>query len=206
MRSFFLENMLLGLARGACAILGMELTQFAGAEIWFDSPEPPYYAAYRDRLPMIHYHQPANLLRFPKHYLELKPVLADPHASRQAIALCERELAMAGGADERITLRVCAELRRPDADGYPAVDALANRLHMSGRSLKRKLQQEGTSYLQLLEDARQRDALDLLRHSKLSAQDIAARLGYRNPGNFTRAFRKWTGETPGGYRRRNSAA
>ncbi|MDM4769777.1 AraC family transcriptional regulator [Solimonas sp. SE-A11] len=202
LRSFFVENILLGLARGACAILGMELRDFQGAEIGFDWPEPPYHAAYRERLPNIRFGQPANLLRFPLRYLELRPVLADPHASRQAIELCERELAQAGGLQDSVGLRVCAELRLSHNGGYPSVDAVAERMHMSGRSLKRKLQAEGTSYLALLEDVRQRDAQELLRHSTLELQQVAARLGYTNPANFTRAFRKWTGDSPSGYRRR----
>ena len=202
LRSFFIENILLGLARGGSAILGMELRDFEGAEIWFDWPEPPYHAAYRERLPPIRFNQPATLLRFPLRYLQVRPVLADPHASRQAIALCERELAQAGGLQEGIGLRVCGELALEPEGGYPGVDAVATRLHMSGRSLKRKLQAEGTSYLALLEEVRQRDAFQLLRHSTLELQEIAARLGYTNPANFTRAFRKWTGDSPSLYRRR----
>ena len=202
LRSFFIENILLGLARGGSAILGMELRDFDGAEIWFDWPEPPYHSAYRDRLPPIRFNQPANLLRFPLRYLALRPVLADPHASKQAIALCERELAQAGGLQEGVGLRVCGELALRAEGGYPSVDAVAASLHMSGRSLKRKLQAEGTSYLALLEEVRQRDAFQLLRHSTLELQDIAARLGYTNPANFTRAFRKWAGDSPSAYRRR----
>lgn len=203
LRPFFLENILIGLARGACAILGLELHDFADAEIWFDWPEPSYHAAYRERLPAIRFDRPSNLLRFPNRYLELRPVLADPHASKQAIALCERELALAGGIEQRTGLRVCAELKPMMGEGgYPGVDAIAARLHVSGRSLKRKLQAEGTSYRSLLEDVRQRDALELLRHTSLGLQDVAARLGYINPANFTRAFRRWTGETPSAYRGR----
>jgi len=202
MRAFFIENILIGLARGACAILGVELRNFDDAEICFDWPEPAYHAAYRERLPPIRFGQRANLLRFPLRYLELKPVLADPNASRQAIALCERELAEVGGLDDNIGLRVCAELRQAPRGGYPGVDAIAVRLHMSGRSLKRKLQAGGTSYLALLEEVRQRDAFELLQRTTLALQDIAARLGYTNPANFTRAFRKWTGESPSSYRER----
>jgi AraC-like DNA-binding protein len=202
LRSFFIENILLGLARGGSAILGMELRDFEGAEIWFDWPEPPYHAAYRERLPAIRFSQPTNLLRFPLRYLQLRPVLADPHASKQAIALCERELAQAGGLQDAIALRACGELLLVPEGGYPGVDQVAARLHMSGRSLKRKLQAEGTSYLALLEEVRQRDAFQLLRHSTMELQQIAARLGYTNPANFTRAFRKWTGDSPSQYRRR----
>lgn len=202
LRAFFLENILLGLARGASAVIGADFKDFPEAEIWFDWPEPAYHAAYRDRLPTIRFSRPANLLRFPIRWLEMRPVLADPLASQQAIELCERELAQAGGVEDPISLRVCAELALLPQGGYPPVDAVAARLHMSGRSLKRKLQLTGTSFLQLLEEVRRRDAQELIERSPLELQAIATRLGYTNPANFTRAFRKWTGESPSQYRAR----
>lgn len=202
LRSFFLENILIGLARGACTILGRELHDFDDAEIWFDWPEPPYHAGYRERLPRIRFDRPSNLLRFPNRYLSLKPVMADPNASRQAVALCERELTLAGGLQDHIPLRVCAHLSFLDGGGYPGVDAIAARMHLSGRSLKRKLQAEGSSYLALLEEVRQRDAHQFLNQPELKVQEIAVRLGYTNPANFTRAFRRWTGESPSQYRAR----
>lgn len=200
LRSFFYENILIGLARGAAAILGTELSSFPDGEIWFDWPEPPYHAAYRERLPKIRFSRPANLLRFPVRVLELKPVLADPFASQQAIEACERELALAGGLEDPIGLRVCAELVLSAKGGYPSQATVAQRLHMSGRSLARKLQASGTSFQQLLEEARRRDAQQLIESSALEFQAIAARLGYVNPANFTRAFRKWTGMTPSAYK------
>lgn len=200
LRTFFVENILLGLARGAAAILGRELTDFHEGEIWFDWPEPPYYAAYRARLPRVRFSRPANLLRFPVQLLELRPVLADPYASKQAIALCERELAQAGGLEDNIGLRVCAELVLDPAGGYPKLDDVAARLHMSSRSLNRKLQASGSSFLQLLEETRKRDAHALLEEGTLDLQAIAGRLGYTNPANFTRAFRKWVGMAPSEYR------
>lgn len=202
LRAFFYENILIGLARGAMAVIGTGVKDFSGGEIWFDWPEPPYHAAYRESLPPIRFSRPANLLRFPVHLLRLRPTLADPFASRQAIALCERELEQAGGAGDPIGLRVCAVLALAPQGGYPAQDEVAAHLHMSRRSLARKLQASGSSYQQLLEQSRRRDAHELMERSGLDLQQIAARLGYANPANFTRAFRKWTGESPSQYRLR----
>lgn len=201
-RRFHYENILIGMARGSAAIIGMELTQLPDAEIWFDWPEPPYHAAYRERLPMVRFSRPANLLRFPARLLELRPVLADPFASRQAIELCERELAQVGGLQDPIGLRVCAELVLSAQGGYPNLDTVAKRLHMSSRSLARKLQANGSSFQLLLENARRRDAHALIESGNLELQAVSARLGYLNPANFTRAFRKWTGQSPSQYRER----
>lgn len=206
LRSFFYENVLLSFARGHAVLLGRELTDFPDLEIWFDWPEPPYHRAWADRLPGVRFSQPVNALCFPPRYLDMRPVLADPHASQQAIALCERELALAAGHEADITSRVRAELVPGKRGGYPQLDEIAGRFAMSGRTLKRKLQQNGTSFLLMLEEARRRDAHDLLVHSEFSVQEIAARLGYLNPANFSRAFSQWTGEPPTTYRARMRAS
>lgn len=199
LRRFFYEHILLGVARGAAAILGRELEQFE-VFVEFDWPEPAYHAAWRERLPTTRFSRPANLLRFPARLLNLRPVLADPQATKQAIELCERELRQLGGAGDNTTLRVCAELVQLPRGGYPDQQTIAARLHMSSRTLARKLYDEGGSFQQLVDDVRRRDACELIENSQFELQEIANRLGYRNPANFTRAFRKWTGESPSQYR------
>ena len=52
----------------------------------------------------------------------------------------------------------------------------------------------------MLDEARKRDAMRLLENSALSVEQVALRLGYSDPANFTRAFRKWSGFTPRQYR------
>ena len=91
-------------------------------------------------------------------------------------------------------------LLQADEQGYLTPEQIAERLHISERSLRRHLQQQGTNYQQLLETARQRDAQQLLRQTQAEIQLIAQRLGYNNPANFTRAFKQWTGKTPREFR------
>ncbi|MFN3712243.1 MAG: AraC family transcriptional regulator [Alcanivoracaceae bacterium] len=201
MRQFFVENILLGVARATAVLLGRELLDMAGLEICFDSDEPPYHAAWRKRLPTTRFRQGHNMVRLPRHYLSLRPVMADPLASRGAIELCERELALAAGQEADITQRVRAELVLGN-EGYPNLEQVAATLCVSSRTLKRHLQRAGTSFLLLLEECRRRDAQRLLEHSPLPVQAVASRLGYRNPANFSRAFNKWTGESPLAFRRR----
>ena len=201
-RGFFVENILLGLAGATAVLLGRPLADLPALEIWFDTPEPPHYTAWRNRLPQVRFDQHATLLRLPAEYLNLRPALADPLASQQAIALCEQELALAAGQEDDITARVRAALTPTEDGGYPRLADICAALAISSRTLKRRLQQQGTSYLLLLEAARQQEAQRLLAHSPLPVGDIATRLGYDNPANFTRAFRRWTGEAPSHYRTR----
>ena len=201
MRRFFVENILLGVARATAVLLGRDLMEIPGLEICFDYEEPDYHPHWRDRLPVTRFRQPVNRVRLPLHYLSQRPVMADPLASRGAMELCERELALAAGQEADITQRVRAELML-SGQGYPTLEQVAARLCLSTRTLKRHLQRHGSSFLLILEECRQRDAQRLLEHSGLPVQEIAMRLGYRNPANFSRAFSKWTGESPTSFRQR----
>ncbi|HEX4843161.1 MAG TPA: helix-turn-helix transcriptional regulator, partial [Limnobacter sp.] len=81
-----------------------------------------------------------------------------------------------------------------------SVDDVAQSLHVSPRTLKRKLQAEGKHFTELLGEVVQRDACLLLETSRLTVDEIAARVGYQDRANFTRAFKKRAGKTPSEYR------
>jgi len=102
---------------------------------------------------------------------------------------------MTSPGPENLLERVRAELR-PGTDGYPDLESVASCLFMSGRTLKRKLEQRGTSFQQLLDEVRYRHARRLLENPELDIQQIAAALGYQDPPSFTRAFRRWSGKSP----------
>jgi AraC-like DNA-binding protein len=68
--------------------------------------------------------------------------------------------------------------------------------------LKRRLAEESTSFTSLLESHRHDRASLLLRSKERSVEQIATDLGYADPANFTRAFRRWTGESPRAFRAR----
>lgn len=125
-----------------------------------------------------------------------------PQANRRIRRLCEREcgalLASLGGG--RTADRVRAALHE-HPDGLPEMPVVAAGLHLSTRTLHRRLTAEGTSYRRLAAEIRRVRALELLEHTGLAVEQIAARLGYADAAVFTRAFRRWTGTTPGAYRR-----
>lgn len=124
---------------------------------------------------------------------------ANPEGLRAALALCERESALsAAGSD---VLRRVRTALVPGPDGYLSLEGLAQMLHMTPRTLRRRLQEQGYNYQQLLEDARRRDSAQLLRDPTLEIRRISEKLGYLNPANFTRAFKGWTGMSPREWRR-----
>jgi AraC-like DNA-binding protein len=89
--------------------------------------------------------------------------------------------------------------------GNPALAAAAEAGGLSDRTLQRRLNASGHTYSELLEDARRQAALRLLRDKDIKILDIALELGYSDPANFTRAFRRWTGASPRAARRGGSA-
>jgi AraC-like DNA-binding protein len=196
LRQYAQDMFLVGLLRS----FGQFLSSQDEIELWFDCPEPPYYARYRDRLPPTRFSKGTNQIRFPADRL------ARPLGTRNAVTArlvareCERELALVGQTEdlwERVRAAIVNEQR-----SYPDLEAVARRLYMSSRTLKRRLKMHGTSFQQMLDDARKRDAIRLLEDRTLSVEEVAHRIGYSAPANFLRAFRKWTGTTPGVFRTR----
>ena len=91
--------------------------------------------------------------------------------------------------------RVRAALLELLPQGRRRLQAVAERLALSSRSLQRRLAQEGTSFRKVLEDTRAQLATHYLKQSQLSAAEIAFLLGYDDPNSFFPAFRAWTGTT-----------
>lgn len=110
------------------------------------------------------------------------------------------EVLLARLPSEGLTTRVVALLGEQLARGEPDRSELARRLHLSERTLQRRLAEEGHNYQQLLSDTRQHLAEQHLSTGDLPAAEIALLLGYSEPSVFFRAFRQWTGLTPGEYR------
>jgi len=84
---------------------------------------------------------------------------------------------------------------------YPGLDQMASMLHLSTRTYRRRLQEESTSFQALLDSTRCKHAAQLLRHSGLSIDHVAQRLGFSDVSNFRRAFIQWTGASPSQWRK-----
>jgi len=85
-------------------------------------------------------------------------------------------------------------------DGAPGQDQVAGALHMSSRTLQRKLREEDTSFTELLQQARLDLARRYLGDQRRSVVETAYLLGFSEPSTFSRAFKRWTGMAPAEYR------
>jgi AraC-like DNA-binding protein len=81
----------------------------------------------------------------------------------------------------------------------PALEDMADQMHISPRTLNRRFQDIGTTYKEVVAEVRKDLSLDYLRSGQFSIEEISDLLGYSNPSNFGKAFKAWTGFSPSQY-------
>jgi AraC-like DNA-binding protein len=146
----------------------------------------------------VHFRMPTSGLVLDKAALDAPIRGADPRLGAMLAAYADRELV---AAPESLVGRLRAGLRAAVSDGRPSVSLLARRLGIGPRSLQRRLAEEGTSFRELLGAVRRELALEYLRDRRMPIATIADRLGFADATELQRAFRAWTGLSPGRYRR-----
>jgi AraC-like DNA-binding protein len=144
------------------------------------------------------YQQPFICIQIPRQYWLQPFALACPQRYQQALRVCRQQNKLLG--KQRGILEFCEREIRRALPTLITQEQLADKLGLSSSSLKRVLQQHQTSFSQLVDDVRNQLALQLLQQPDLSNRQLAARLGYSDPHNFRRAFKRWTGFIPGHFR------
>jgi len=175
----------------------------AGAE--FAYPAPPWAARYEtvfDCRPS--FGSERHALRLAAFMLDQPLPGGDPVTAAAAEAQCRRLLAgmsPAGGLATRLRRLLLDHPGR-----LPNQDDAARSLNLSRRSLRRRLAQEGTSFRALTDEVRFGLVAGYLENTGLPLDEIAARTGFSDAANLSHAFRRWTGDSPGAWRRRHGAA
>lgn len=160
-------------------------------------PEPSWGQHYRDFCPQSVFGAAQLRIELPPDVWASAGIASDPEAFRTALRDCERQLTQIQMGT--VTTRV--QRRLLDCDGsYPSLALMAEREHVSPRTLIRHLREEGMTYQRLLDAVREELACWLLVHTELSVEAIAERLGYQDTSNFSRTFRRWLGCTPRAFR------
>lgn len=196
-REFVMELMLASLAY---MIEQLDPSALSDAEIHMTGPEPSYYARLARSLPMrVRYDEPECVVRGSAALLDRRPYLADPKVAALAREQCEAEMQKLFPPDESLAAKV-ARLIGEHPEGAPSIDAIAKSLHVSSRTLRRRLAEAEVSYSDVVDDAMRERAIRLLRETDLSITEVAFRAGYSDGSNFTRAVKRWTGKTPKGVR------
>ena len=173
---------------------------FGPTALCFTYPAPAHADAYRRWLGHpAQFGQSANQIQFHARWTQHATSIPDATTHALARETCEQflaEVAHAGGT--------AASVRRALVEQMPwrfqNIEAMAEYLKIEPRTLRRKLEAQGTSYRQILAYVRRHLAIGYLRKTRLTNEEIAIRLGYSDAANFRHAFSRWTGKTPHDYR------
>jgi AraC-like DNA-binding protein len=194
-RDVALLGALFGLWQMGNVLLGREARD---SRIHIALDEPSYYTRFRHVAPRVCFGRPASKLLFDVSLLNAPVVSADAVGLRLAREHCERTLSSVQSGAHFID-RSRRLVVRGDG-GVRKLRELAAAEAVSVGTLKRRFAREGRRYSEMLAEERRARALLLLRSSELSTRDVAKYLGYSTAASFSRAFRRWTGQTPGDFR------
>ena len=137
--------------------------------------------------------------RFDAKWLEL-PVVQNKESVEEFLHQAPACLLVKYRDQASLTERIRRMLRRYLAEEMPSLEAVSDMLATTPQTLRRRLQREGQGY-QMIKDALRRDvAVEYLTQSDLPLLEVAARVGFSEASTFHRAFKAWTGLTPGAYR------
>ncbi|WP_028627904.1 AraC family transcriptional regulator [Metapseudomonas resinovorans] len=151
--------------------------------------------------PLLEFDADRTEVVFDAGYLAL-PVVQDLPALKHFLRTSPQWLVVRIRNDESLAARVFRRLRQQEDFIPPTLVALAEELGMNATSFRRQLEREGFSYQEIKHEVRRSVAFELLKGDRFSISEIAIMSGFQEPSAFHRAFRSWTGESPGQFRKR----
>jgi AraC-like DNA-binding protein len=179
----------------------LEPLRGAHVECWFPYPEPEETTAYRTFFAgsILKFGAPFYGFAFDQDDADMALPGADPALHAMLRARVDALL-----AELRASKPLSASVRRLIADeipsGTPTADHVARTLHMSRRTMTRRLEQERTTFHDELDTVRRQLAVSLVREGRVSLVEAAFLSGFAHVESFHRAFKRWTGHTPVSFR------
>lgn len=173
--------------------------EFSPLRVTLRRPAPASLAGYERvlRCP-LEFGAEENAIWFERAPFERRLEGANPELARHNDEIVLRYLARHD--KENLLVRVRGALTALLPTGVPSAEKVADTLHLSLRSLQRKLAEEGSSYETLLNETRRDLAQSYLQDRRFSIGEITFLLGFSDTSSFTRAFRRWAGCSPSQYR------
>jgi len=168
----------------------------------FDTPEPDLKT-----LASYHKHLGSDLqfaceipqIKIAKSNLEHPIVFSNPLMQRYYAEQCEQQLKKLLEPQDALT--TVQRLLKATPGYFPSMEQVATQMHISERTLRRKLEQQKISYREILDEVKKEQVIELLQNGRVSVEYIASLMDYSDPANFRRAFKKWTGFSPAAYRK-----
>jgi AraC-like DNA-binding protein len=151
----------------------------------------------------IYYGASQNRIEFSRHYLEIK-IKKDKNAWYDFLKHTPQNLLVRYKNPDSLSFSIRKYLSELIPAEWPELTEIAARFNLSETTMHRRLKYEGVSYQQLKNDIRRDIAIEYLTHTDLSLQDISEQIDFHDASAFHRAFKKWTGVSPGTYRQNRS--
>lgn len=168
--------------------------------VGFTYPEPSYAAEYHVMFSSdISFDQPETTVSFDSAYLDL-PIVQDEVSLKPFLRMAPENILVKYKNTRSTSARIRTLLRQTPPEDWPEHDTLARDISMSASTLRRRLRDEGQTYQGIKEGLRRDLATGQLAENGKSIMDIAGDLGFADPSAFYRAFKRWTGVSPGEYR------
>lgn len=169
--------------------------------VTLDFPAPSHKAEHRLMYPCeVRYLQPTNSFVFDASLLNI-PVVQTPQTLRAYLRRAPLDWFKRQAYYQAYTRRVMDYLENSLELATTNMEEIAQQLHLTTRTLRRKLADEGTHFQALKDEVRRDAAIHYLSQPALPISQISRLLGFSEPAAFTRAFKQWTGVPPGIYRR-----
>lgn len=183
--------------------IGNEMTvpEIKYKEMRFKCPEPANTDEHRKIFNCpIKWSQPLSAIVFDKKFLDAP--LKQPNPELLKLLENQARNALRKLTDSKTyTEKVIEIVTRHNFNNRLTVKQVAAEIPMSMRALQLKLSEEGTSFQQIIDELRKQNAVSYLKENTLSVSEIAYILGFSEPSVFQKAFKKWTGKTPGEYKK-----
>lgn len=194
---FLQESLLVIWHRLSSWLIGQGITL---DQVTFNYPRPAHVDEYRGLFHcQLAFDQPETGLCFPARYLKL-PIIRDEYEIKEFLKTSPADLLARPDDRHSHTSQIRAIIGRDFSVQIADFESIAQSLNMSPQTLRRRLRDENTSYQEIKDNLRRDQAIYLLNREDLAINDIAYRIGFTEPSTFHRAFKKWTGVTPGAYR------
>lgn len=178
------------------------LPRGASRECFFIQPRPTSHAEHSRTFSdaSLHFDCPRRGFRFESKHLATPLATAEPNLHFVMVRYLEREMAELPDS-ESFTERIHKLLMQQTPLMDSTLNEIANVLGMAPRTLARRLHDEATSFGEAIDHVRRVRAQKYLVETSMSVEQISTALGFSRGAAFHRAFRRWTGQSPGAYRR-----
>jgi AraC-like DNA-binding protein len=162
-------------------------------------PAPPYAGEYERVFDCpVHFDRPASAFVSDAYWLRRRLLTHDQLSHRQALEFLD--VGISRERDKVDLFESVERVVRKNMKRLPTLADVARQLHLSERTLRRRLRDSDVSYQALLDSVRKNRAVELLANTQLSIEQVAAEVGFSDAHNFRRAFKRWTKSSPSDLR------